>query len=64
MRGIPEKRECPKCKAMHEYQPLIDSGEWKMTCPNCGSKLKLEWERVETDNGPEDCYYFKLEESD
>ena len=54
-----EKRECPNCKAEHEYEPLIANGKWETTC-SCGTKLRLEWERTETDDGPEDGYWFEI----
>ena len=54
-----EQRECPKCGAMHEYEPLIANGKWEMDC-QCGAKLRLEWERTETDDGPEDGYWFEI----
>jgi len=54
-----EKRNCPNCGAEHEYEPLIESGEWEKVCA-CGSKLRLEWDRLETDLGPEDLYWFEI----
>jgi hypothetical protein len=58
----PEARECPKCKAelaidsllgrmKKEYQP-------RTTC-KCGALLFLDWERDETDDGPNDMYWLE-----
>lgn len=54
------KRECPKCNAAHDCDALMRSADWELTC-SCGALLRLEWERIETDNGPEDCYWFEVD---
>lgn len=55
-----EQRECPKCKAMHDIDAIIKGRAWKLTC-QCGTLLRLEWERTETQDGPEDAYWFEEE---
>ena len=56
---IPEKRECPRCFAMHEFEHLLASRVWEFTCA-CGARLELQWEDIETIDGPEDCYWFEI----
>jgi hypothetical protein len=53
-------RACPACLALVPYQPLIEANLWETQCPACNARLVLEWDRIETSDGPEDSYWFEL----
>lgn len=55
-----ETRPCPECKKKYILNQLI-RGDHEFTC-ECGATLTLEWERIETDDGPEDCYWLELKD--
>lgn len=55
-----DSRECPECRASNEYKPLVKSGNPDTECVNCGAKLILQWERIETADGHEDAFYFEI----
>jgi hypothetical protein len=52
-----ETRICPVCGKEIEIEPVLETKS--QTECQCGAKLNLEWERIETENGPEDIIYFE-----
>jgi hypothetical protein len=51
-------RECPICHAeivINADRSMFDP----VTC-KCRAILQLDWERLETDDGPEDLYRFEI----